>query len=159
MANALMELKAACSSQPLQSAVDLIGAGETTWFMGRPASAPEGTIALSQAGRFKIIVRDEDIRNVEKHKDAFFVEVSAESHIAISLEMAIKASFNGCGCSKPEASGSPAALTTGTTGDAQREVIYWNVGNCAIRMDCHTIAGKQVCLITSVTCSYVNNLP
>ena len=154
MTDAFSDLKAACSGQQPKSASDLIRAGSTSWFAGRPTSAPPGTIALSQNGPFKVIVREEDVKSVEKHEGLYLVEVSADANILIGLEKVIKAKLSGCGCHpKPPV---PTVMLTTVDPKADVNILYIDVdgtpNECAIRVECQTIAGRRVCFIVGVAC-------
>jgi hypothetical protein len=109
MSDLLSELKAACRSEPARSERERIADGPSTWFHGRPARAPDGTIALT--GGDGIIVIDEgDVRAVEREGDVYRVAVSADAHVLLRVEKLLKATpTSDCGC------GGDAGEGTGTT--------------------------------------------
>jgi hypothetical protein len=86
----LSELQAASRRQPATAERELIAAGPTTYFSGVPAHAPEGTIALAN-GDAKIIIRESDIRAIEKQGDEYRVGVSADAHVLLRVDKLLKA--------------------------------------------------------------------
>lgn len=153
MKDAFSELKAACSGQQPKSASELIREGSTSWLSGRPTNAPPGTIALSQNGPFRVIIREEDVKSVEKHEGLYLVEISADANILIGLEKVTKARLGGCGC--PPKQQTPTEMHVKVDPKADVNILNIDVGTpnaCQIRVECQTIAGRRVCFIVGVSC-------
>ena len=94
----LSELKDACHRMSPLSEETIIGRGESTWFRGLPAHTEKGTIALG-LGDARVIISERDIRGVTKDGDYYNVEVSAEAHVLVRLDKAVKAAVQpGCRC-------------------------------------------------------------
>jgi hypothetical protein len=111
MSDLLSELKAACRSESERPERERIAEGPATWFHGRPARAPEGTIALA-GGDAVVIVNETDVRAVEKDGDDYRVAVSADAHVLLRIEKLLKATpTSDCGCGD--------ASTPGTTTTAR----------------------------------------
>lgn len=95
----LSELKDACHSEPSPSDTETIRRGESTWFRGRPAHAPEGTIALALSDDARVIINDGDVRAVEKQGEHYSVEVSADAHVLLRIDKLLKATVErSCDC-------------------------------------------------------------
>lgn len=98
MTELLSELKDACHRVSPSSDEAIIGRGESTWFRGLPAQAEKGTIALGLGGA-RVIVSERDIREVTKDGEYYNVEVSADAHVLLRLDKALKAAVQpGCSC-------------------------------------------------------------
>jgi hypothetical protein len=97
----LSELKNACQSEPSPSDTEAIRRGESTWFRGRPAHAPEGTIALALSDEARVIINDGDVRAVEKQGEHYSVEVSADAHFLPRIDKVLKATVER-GCDRGE---------------------------------------------------------
>jgi len=93
----LSELKDACRGEAPRSDVETIKSGQSTWFRGRPAHAPEGAIALSLSDEARVIINEADIRDVNKHGDDYNVAVSADANFLFRIEKVLKATV-GHGC-------------------------------------------------------------
>jgi hypothetical protein len=103
----LERLKTACLEQTPQTETEAIEIGETTWFMGPPASAPKGTIALAHGEGAKIIIREDDVLEVIDNKGSFLVRVRADSHAMLRIEQVFQARRQHCACD--DSSGGPAS--------------------------------------------------
>lgn len=114
MATALSELKRACQAVPAAPPVEMIKQGTSTWLKGRPANAPDGTVALALSDDAKVIINESDVRSVEKRGDDYAVEVSADSHFLLHIEKLFKATPN-CGCKGDHESSTIARHETGPT--------------------------------------------
>jgi hypothetical protein len=148
--DSVAELKAACAGQT-PSAADQLRMGRTTWLMGHPAAAPEGTIAVSRNGDFKLIIRDEDVLEVDKHGDEFLVKVSAEANILVSFEKVIKADPGSCGCHETQPSPT-LAREGGPVPDPDFDVNLINIGGCVFRWECKSIGGRRICFLMGFYC-------
>ena len=91
MEELLSELKDACRSEPSPSAAETIGRGESTWFSGRPAHAPAGTIALALSDDARVIINEGDVRAVEKQGEHYSVAVSADTYVLLRIDKLLKA--------------------------------------------------------------------
>lgn len=97
MKDLLSELKNACKGKQSLSDVDTIRRGQSTWFRGRPAHAPEGTIALALSDDARVIINDDDVREVKKDGEHYNVEVSADAHVLLRIDKILKATVHhGC---------------------------------------------------------------
>ncbi len=154
MKDAFSDLKEACSEQQRKPASELIREGSTSWFAGRPTNAPRDTVALAQKGPFRVIIREEDVKSVEKHEDLYLVEVSADANILIGLEKVIKANLSGCGCHPKKQTPTEMHATvkddTWINPDADLNVLV--MGECYITVSCQSIAGHRVCFILEAGC-------
>jgi len=64
MVEGLSELEAACGVNKLTSPAERIAEGDTHWFIGYAAAAPEEMVALSQTETLKLLFRMEDVSDV-----------------------------------------------------------------------------------------------
>ena len=106
MNDPLSELKKECRKRAEPSAPETIKLGETSWFRGTPADAPDGTVAIATGGDIKVIVREEDVLKVEREGEHFLVQVSADATVLVRLDKLTKARPSGgdCGCGpRPDA--------------------------------------------------------
>jgi len=149
----LSELKSRCTAGDPQSVAELIRTGKTTWFGGRPAGAPEGTIALSQGGDIKLIINEGDVLDVEKHGELYLVNVSADSHVLVRIEKLVKADVRDCRC---DGSDEPAQ------GVAQRSTVVGNQGGeptivveCEFKWICWWPGSNRYCFIYDIACKRV----
>jgi hypothetical protein len=157
MIEGLSELVAACGTHKMGSPAERIAEGVTNWFIGYPAAAPNGMVALAQNESLKLVFRQEDIRQVHRHKDHFLVRVSSEANVLVTFEQVVKASA-GCVCS----GGGAGADGRGETGQLARgprpDVIIINQGSCAIKFECFDvnlpiIGTVRVCVPTDFWCA------
>lgn len=86
----LSELTAACQRKTVPSAGEIIELGPTTWFSGVAAPAEAGTVALGM-GDVQIIIREKDVRAVDKDGDRFKVKVSTEANVLLHIEKVVRA--------------------------------------------------------------------
>ena len=108
----LERLKSACLEQPPPpSETEAIQAGETTWFMGWPARAPKGTIALLQWESTQLIFREEDILEAVEDRGRFLVRIRADSHVLLRIEKVFQAKPQRQGCACDTSSGAGAGAT------------------------------------------------
>ena len=91
MEDLLSELKERCQSQPSLSEGETIKQGKSTRFTGRPAHAPDGTIALALSDDAKIIVGESDVRSVQKDGEIYDVEVRSDAHFLLRIDKLFKA--------------------------------------------------------------------
>jgi hypothetical protein len=87
----LEKLKTACLEQTPPTETEAIGIGDTTWFIGPPASAPKGTIALAQGKDAKIIIREDEVLEAIDNRGRFLVKVRANSHVILRIEHVFQA--------------------------------------------------------------------
>jgi hypothetical protein len=91
MTDALSELKAACQREPSRSESSVISQGRWTWFRGRPAYAPDGTIALALSDDARVIINTGDVQAVKKEGEHFHVAVNADAYVLLRMEKLLKA--------------------------------------------------------------------
>ncbi|HXV24960.1 MAG TPA: hypothetical protein VED46_11945 [Alphaproteobacteria bacterium] len=156
MVEGLSELVAACGVRRPISPVERIAEGETHWFIGYAAAAPEEMVALSQTETLKLVFRQEDVREVARHGERFLVRVRDGANMLVSFEQVIKAAPT-CGCEdgRREGSGQQARAK-------DIDVHLINISNCVIRIDCFTVTvpllgSTRVCIPTGFTCTRETN--
>ena len=156
MTEGLSELVAACGAYKPTSPAEQIVEGETHWFIGYPAAAPEEMVALSQTEKLKLIFRKEDVREARRDGERFLVRVRDGANMLVSFEQVIKAAPT-CDCgegnndvrkSKVKAKGA--------------DVIIGNYGDCTIRIECSTVnlpllGPTRVCVPTNFYCIQPTN--
>lgn len=109
----ISELKKACQAAPSPALAETIERGKLTRLRGRPAHAPDGTIALALSDDAKIIISEDAIQSVEKDGEKYSVTISADAHFALSIEKLFKATPCDCG---GNGHGTPAAFQQGPAG-------------------------------------------
>ena len=104
----LEKLKSACLEQPPPlSEPEAIELGETTWFIGWPARASKGTIALNQGAGTQLIIREEEVLEAVENRGSFLVRVRADSHVMLRIEQVFQAKpkRQRCTCDSSSAAG------------------------------------------------------
>ena len=130
----------------------------TSWFIGHPAAAPDGLVALGQNESLKLLFRQEDIRQVHRHEEHFLVRVSSEANVLVSFEQVVKAGSN-CGCIDGEKDDHGDGKPGGQLARALRpDVIIINQGSCAIKFECFDVhlpilGTVRVCVPTDLWCA------
>ena len=148
-------MKNACQGEPPPSEVESIKRGETTWFNGRPAHAPEGTIALALSEDARIIINDGDVLAVEKEEGQYRVEVSADAHVLLRIDKLLKATVQlascRCGGNRPSIMRKP--------GDTKEEGPTIEIGDievCKLVCGEFVLAGIRFPVCVPVNCKIVN---
>jgi hypothetical protein len=90
------ELKNASQAMPVQGDVERIRRGRSTWFRGKPAHGPDGTVALALSDDAKIIIDDRDVLTVEKNGAEFEVEVKANADVLLRIDKLLSATPDCC---------------------------------------------------------------
>ena len=156
MADGLSELVAACGADKSTTPKERIAEGETRWFIGYAAAAPEGMVALGQNETLKLVFRQEDVREVRRHEERFLVRVRDGANMLVSFEQVIKAAPT-CDCED----GSDVGGKQGAMARAA-DVHIINISSCAVRIECSTVnipllGPTRVCVPTGVWCRRETN--
>jgi hypothetical protein len=143
----LDELKRACKAAVKRSDSQRIDQGESTWFFGRPAPADAGFIAISQDEYIRTIIREEDVQEVSKEGDIYFVKVSTDANVLVRYESVTKAKPVECGCggSDEKEFGQTGAIAQqgpwGPTGPFGEPIF----GYCRLHIRCIWWGARQIC--------------
>lgn len=150
MKKLLSDLKDACSKQPPPSESATIRRGEMTWFSGRPAPAPEGTVALAINDEAKVIINHDDVAAVEKQGESYSVAVSADAYVLLRVDKLLKATAKGsCDCGQSPSSNLQQRAPKGPTIDiGQIEVCDLVCGEIVL-------AGIKIPVCVPVNCKIV----
>jgi len=164
MAEGLSELVAECGAHRPTSPAEQIAEGETHWFIGYAAAAPEEMVGLSQTEKLKLVFRREDVREARRHGERFLVRVRDGANMLVSFEQVIKAAPT-CDCGE----GNNAARRRSTQPEADRptddrpaDVYIGNFGDCTIQIECFTVnvpllGPTRVCIRFSFGADYFHS--
>jgi hypothetical protein len=143
----LQELKTACGKSDKSTDREIIEIGETILLAGRAAPASEATIALEVGNGRTVVIKEEDVVDVEKEGSDYLVRVKMGTDVLVRFEQVSQLSPTAaaCACSDvpsdrphsevPKRSGGPHSLSrTGFFEGMRGEPVCW------IRWDCRWIS-------------------
>ena len=160
MSEDMTALRAACSAEVPYAPEQAIADGESRWFFGRAAPAARGLVALAQPNGFRLTFREDHILEVKRHKDLFFVRLSARGDLLASFEQVVNAgNLSRCDCH--EQNQAPFLrrgidINSDTTwGD---QIIVLPHGGCYVKFNCGyfdfpVLGNIYICIPTGLLCA------
>lgn len=145
MGTNLDDLRTACRAEPVRSEEEMIRTGETTWFMGRPTSAPEGMIALAQNEDMHTLIREADVLEVRKQNEFYLVKVSAEANILARFQRVVKARAQECDCDDSDDKEAPDEISRTLSNQGPFGPFGEPIGSCRLFIRCWYFGGQRIC--------------
>jgi hypothetical protein len=106
--NDFEQLKTECGKFSAVSEQKLLDVGETIWLTGRAAASGPGTVALNVGSGQSVVIREQDVLEVEKHGSRFYAKVKRGVDVLYRLEQVVQANPDKCTCRGDTAGGGSA---------------------------------------------------